>query len=207
VAALKDFAGRHAIGKHTARGRHSGNALYVGRAIRDPEPMPDDAEPPRKFYGLKPRDYERVNPTRPPAPVVPPRSEPPVAPPAPDAPIDVRELFRQAQTGQPLLSPRARPNSATNEVHALLRDNHERANAAGLNEVSLRPKRTSKRRRDYWVMMIAGTAVLGTITGLAALRILAGDNSGALFFVYGLAGLVMFNAALWWIMWHIVEDY
>jgi hypothetical protein len=170
--------------------------------------MPDESDPPRKIYGLKPREFERVNPARAPAPVPAPGSEPPKPPPpAAVGPIDVRDLFRQAQTGQPLLSPHARPNSAVNEVHALLRDNHERANAAGLNDVSSRPRRASKRKRDYWVMMIAGTAVLGTIAAWGAFRVLAGDDSGGLVFVGGVAGLVMFNAVLWWIMWHVVGDY
>ncbi len=171
--------------------------------------MSDEPDPPRKFYELKPREFERVNPPRPPEAA--PASPPPASAPAPSAdpgrPIDVRELFRQAQGTGPVLSSQAKPNADTNDVHAILRDNHARATAAGLNDVSLRPKRPSKRKRDYWLMMIAGTAILGPLAVISGARFVAGDRNAAPLFVYSLAGLIMFNATLWWVMWHIVEDY
>jgi len=165
--------------------------------------MAEETDPPRKFYDLKPREFERVNPPRPPAAPEP----PPLAPREidPSKPIDVRELFQQAQTGGPLLSRHRTANQT--DVHTILRDNHARADAAGLNDVSLAPKRASKRKRDYWLMMGIGTAIFGALTVVSGASALAGNRGAAIVSVYALAALVMFNLALWWVMWHIVEDY
>ncbi len=165
--------------------------------------MADEPDPPRKYYEFKPREFDRVNPPRPPASEVP----PPLAPRAldPSKPIDVRELFQQAQTGAPLLS-RQRTADKT-DVHAILSDNHARDNAAGLNELEVKPKRASKRKRDYWLMMGLATAIFGTAAVVSGASVLAGNRGSAIVFVYSLAALVMVNLALWWVMWHIVEDY
>lgn len=163
--------------------------------------MPDDPEAPRKFYQLKPKEFERVNET--------PRTadgETPIAPdPGPggnDTPhglIDVRDLARQAAGTAPLLGVNGPVNRA-NEVHGLLQENLARANEAGLNEVTLPPKRRSRRRRDYWLLMAPATLFFATAT------ILTGPSQ-PLPFVLSLASLVLVNAGLWWVMWHVMDDY
>lgn len=173
--------------------------------------MSDPGDPPRKFYDLKPREFERVNPPRPPAagePEAPARAPRPVAPET--GPIDVKAMFREAQLGRRLRSVEERERAAAanpNEVHDILRDNHARADAAGLNEVSLAPKRASRRRRDYLVMMTIGSAFLGLMAVFSGFSALAGNKGAAIAFVSSSAGLVMFNIALYWVMFHIMEDY
>jgi hypothetical protein len=170
--------------------------------------MSDPSDPPRKFYDLKPRDFERVNAPRPPPPEATTASSVPSdAPPANAGPIDVKELFRQAQMGGPVLSSEAKRIVNPNDVHAILQDNLARANAAGLNDVSLRPKRPSKRKRDYWIMMIAVSVVFGPIAVVTGFQVAAGNHGGAMMFVCSLAALILIQITLWWIMWHIVDDY
>jgi hypothetical protein len=160
--------------------------------------MPDEQDPPRKFYGLKPKEFERVNKT--------PREQPADLRPDPGIVssdkerIDVRDILRVAAHGTPLLGGSNAPANRPNEVHAVLRENHEVANAAGLNDVSDRPKRPSRRKRDYWLMMIPVTVFCGTTV------VLTGPKT-PFPFVLSLSALVLFNAGLWWVMWHVMDDY
>jgi hypothetical protein len=86
--------------------------------------------------------------------------------------------------------PRARPEE--NEIHAVLRDNLARANAAGLNEVSPRPRR-SRRRRDYFLTLLIGNTVL--------------VGGAFLMPVFAIAGMIIFNLGATWIMWFVMDDY
>ena len=164
--------------------------------------MPDEQDPPRKFYQLKPREFERANPV---TPGPPPDTSAGAPDPGPGAttsgapgPIDVRELVRQGAANAPLLSGNVTANRA-NEVHAMLAENAAHANAAGLNHVALPPKRRSKRKRDYWLLMIAGNGVLLTLVLL--------NRSNAVVFVSGIAGMGLFTAGFSWVMWQIMSDY
>ena len=150
--------------------------------------MPDDSDPPRKFYDLKPKEFERVN--------APPRSVAPVTEGSAQSPaatdkIDVRDLIRRGMEGVPLLSANGTANRA-NEVHTIQRDNLARANEAGLNRVTPR-KKPSRRRRDYIVTMIVGNTFF--IGGLFVVPIFAA------------VGIIMFNICITWIMWFVMDDY
>jgi hypothetical protein len=161
--------------------------------------MHDEPDPPRKFYGFKPNEFEAAN--------EPPR-EPTPATPAPIAPdpgivsvhddrIDVRELARIATGDGPALGPNAVANRP-NEVHAILRDNLDRANTAGLNDVSLRQRR-SRRLRDY---LIAVTLLNGPLGGAAWFF-----RREAITLVFILAVFVFFNIRFAWHVWAIMDDY
>lgn len=172
--------------------------------------MADPSDPPRKFYDFKAREFERVN-----APPVPPPADTPPAP-APDpapvqsGPIDVKEMFQQAQLRGPLLRSGATRDKAANartDVTDILEANHARAKAAGGFDVSYAPKPPSRRKRDYWRLMAIGTIFLGSMTVYTGIAVLGGNRGAAIPFVYSAAGVVMYNAALWWVMWHIMEDY
>jgi hypothetical protein len=154
--------------------------------------MADDLDPPRKFYGLKPKGFERVN--APPRETPPPgvAADPGIVPPAVGA-IDVRELARQASRGTPLLGGSNAPANRANEVHAILRGNLDIANATGLNDVAPIPKRRSRRNRDFFVAFIAGNALLILGTLLQP--------------VFGGAGLVLYNVGLPWVMFAVMDDY
>jgi hypothetical protein len=152
--------------------------------------MGAESDPPRKIYQLKPKEFERVNPA--PAESAAPESASPGTPPTTRGPIDVRELARQASAGAQLLKGNAPANRAT-DIHELLRQNHERATAQGLNDVAAKPKRASKRKRDYILTSLIGNGLL-----LASLAIQP---------IFAAAGIIIFNLGLTWIMWFVMDDY
>jgi hypothetical protein len=157
--------------------------------------MADDSDPPRVFYQLKPREFERVN-----APV---NSTPTDPSPTPgttanaEGRIDVQELYRKANFPGPVLT----PNKAgeKNEVHAILQGNLDHANAAGLNEIAPKPKRRSRRTRDYFIVLIA----LDLFFGAAAF----GPYSNVGTMAYGVAGIIISTVGLTWIMFFVMDDY
>ena len=80
-----------------------------------------------------------------------------------------------------------------NDVHATLRGNLAAEDRAGLNATPAPARRRSRRKRDYLVAMIVGNLLLLVATVFAP--------------VFGLAGLVIFDVGVTWIMWFVVDDY
>ncbi len=128
--------------------------------------MPDEPDPPRKFYGFKPTTFEVANPRPAAAPAPDSAAQPasdPGIPTAPPGRIDVHELNRLASTGLPLLNTSPVPVKE-NEVHAILRDNLAVADAAGLNDVKVDPNyrsRQQRRVRFFWIAIVAIDVPLG----------------------------------------------
>ena len=157
--------------------------------------MADDSDPPRVFYQLKPREFERVNATPAPAPS---ETAPAATPPTdPAGKIEVQDLYRQAATPGPLLT--THKTGAQNEVHAILKENLDRANAAGLNTLTPKPKRRSRRTRDYILVVTA----LDLFFGFAAF----GPYSNVGTMAYGVAGIIISTLGLGWIMFFVMDDY
>lgn len=150
--------------------------------------MPESSEPnppesPRREFRFKPTEFERSNR---------PLDE------ADDQPaIDLRTLYRQANSDGLPVTPSAPPEE--NEVHAILRANLERAKEDGLDELILRPKPMSRRKKDYWLMLIGGNLLL------VALVVLMAKNVVSL--VFGGSGMIFYSLALTWIMWFVMDDY
>ncbi|HEX2851885.1 MAG TPA: hypothetical protein VHO24_01515 [Opitutaceae bacterium] len=117
--------------------------------------MPDEPDPPRKFYKLKEAEFVRVN------------------------------------------APTNEPDAA--DVHAILRGNREKADAAGLNELTPKPKRSSRRKRDYWIMFVLVNGFFGAVLRFYGPRSIPG--------IYAIAGITLFTCALTWIMWFLMDDY
>lgn len=149
--------------------------------------MADDSDPPRKHYQLKPREFERVN-ERPGESL----------PGETTGPIDVRDLTQQAyHPGE------ARPKRAevpdANDVHAMLRANHERRRAAGLEDAPPPPPRRSRRKRDYWLILIP--------VDLFFTGVLVAPGLSVGIKLYALAGLIVFTLGFTWVMWFVTDDY
>ena len=160
--------------------------------------MPDaPSDPPRKFYDFKDREFERANPPRPPASDSTAPQERTVDP---EKPVDVRELHRIAATPGPVLNPRGKIKRE-NEVHGILRDNLARENAAGLNHLSPKPPKKSRRRRDYFLLMALNLLVFGSLA-VMALRV-----RNMILFIYSIAALGMITAAGTWVIWFVMDDY
>ena len=165
--------------------------------------MPDAPDPPRKFYTFKPVDFENVNGVRPDSALhdTQPLPDPGIIV-SDKVRIDVRDLVR-ASFVTPAASPAVPPTTAStarrNEVHALLRENLSRADAAGRNDLSPAPKPRGRRKRDYIVTLVAGNLVFAALAGLSGFNVV-----GTLF---ALGGMVLFSCATTWIMWFVLDDY
>jgi hypothetical protein len=163
--------------------------------------MADDSDPPRKFYQLKPKEFARVNePPRSPGDAPPPPANQSAAGSAnpPSGRIDVRDLARQAAGGAPLLGVNA-PVNRPNDVHAILQENLQQANAAGLNDLAPKPKRRSKRNRDYWLTFVSVNAFF--------LFWIFGPLANGITILYGAAGIILFSIGFTWVMFFVVDDY
>ncbi len=147
--------------------------------------MAEDSDPPRKFYKLKPTEFEVVN-------------APSGSAPVDSTPTHVRGHLRAANATGPLPGVRP-PTPQENDVHAMLRANLARADAAGLNDLAPPPKRRSRRKRDYFLVLVP----MNLFFGYMAL----GPSANAVSLVYGLAGIVVGTCGLTWVMWFVMDDY
>jgi hypothetical protein len=188
--------------------------------------MPDEPDPPRRFYTLKPKQFEAVN-SVPPPPTEAPAAETGGPQAVIDGPIDVRALFKSASAdpGQRLLTkPGGSTRGPENDVHAMLRENHARAEAAGLNALKPVAQRHSRRRRDYIALLVAGNVFIAFIYSAELflgfqVQCLAARmpeefwnlvrfvlHQPAVFALAGL-GMVFYSGCLTWLMFGIMEDY
>ena len=164
--------------------------------------MADDPDPPRKFFQLKPKEFEAVN-ERVPAPA-PPTGDPAAPDPGPIAAdtgrIDVRDIFRRANTPGRVLGHNG-PANAANEVHDLLREKYARDVATG--QFELGPLDDSKRRRrirKYWIGLVLINVPLGVVVFLTGPKV-------PIPFVCALAGMVMGTSYLTWQTFFLRTEY
>jgi hypothetical protein len=164
--------------------------------------MPDEPDPPRKFYGFKPTKFEVANSLPPNAPAsasdspTPPASDPGI-PSAPPGRIDVHELNRLASTGLPLLNTPAIPKKE-NEVHTILRGNLAVADAAGLNDVKIDPHHRTphqRRVRTFWILLVAINVPLGIVAWVTSHPM---SQASAFPFTFAIAGIGYFTGRLIW---------
>ena len=142
---------------------------------------PDD--PPPKVYGFKEREFKRDNSLAAPATPLP----------------TAKELAVMA--GQVTRQTAAKPGAKAddpNDVYKVLEHNRAMEKTAGMDQVEIRQIK-SRRKRDYWLLLISSEALLGVIT------VQGRDNPVQ--FVFGLAGMVMVAITLTWIMWQLMSRY
>ncbi|MDB6092603.1 MAG: hypothetical protein JWM32_165 [Verrucomicrobia bacterium] len=145
---------------------------------------PSEAETPRREFKFKPTEFERANRSLDEADNL--------------SAVDVRALIHQAG-GASINGPAKSAPPAENEVHAILRANLAEANDAGDNDLELIERRTTKRMRDYWALLIGGNLVLGGSALLGA--------SNVVVLSFSLAGIVLYSLGLTWIMWFVMDSY
>lgn len=179
--------------------------------------MPDEPDPPRKFYGFKPKEFTAANPHLAPAPSASSRPTPtastapslsansttPTSPADSDR-IDVHDLNRLAATGLPVLSTQPAP-AQENEVHEILRDNLARANAAGLNDVKIDPNyRTPRQRRiqRFFILIPLINLPLGFLAWSVGVK----SQFGAIMFVLTISAMAMLTARLIWSTFFLNTD-
>ncbi len=154
--------------------------------------MPEEPDPPRKFYGFKPKAFDRVNKVPPAAaPEQPVKPDPGIAP-ATDRKIDVHELIRAGATPVKPLGSNASP-TPTNEVHEILQENRARERDAGMYDLGpLDDRKPRKRIRNYCLGMLLLNSPLGLIAAFAGPR-------DAFPFVCSIGAMGMLSA---WLTWH-----
>ncbi len=163
--------------------------------------MSDESDPPRKFFQLKPKEFQAVNEGVPPPPEIDETATPDRGPNAADTGrIDVRDHFKQAGAPQPVVPPGAR-REKENDVQKLLREQFARDQAAGQYELG--PLDDSKRRRrirNYWIAI----AVINIPLGLFAYRI---GHGLAIPFVCAIAGMALATSWLTWQTFFLRTEY
>ena len=155
--------------------------------------MPDEPDPPRKFYGFKPREFDVANPhLRPPSSDTAPTPDPGIIPAAGDSGrIDVRDLAKTAAGTGSALGHNSIPNRE-NEVHGILRDNLRRDVAAGRYDLGeLDDSKRRRRIRNYWILLLAVDVPLGAFAFFIG-------HGAPIPFVCAIAGIAMFTAYLTW---------
>lgn len=159
--------------------------------------MPDVPDPPRKFYGFKPREFTRVNsPSEPPAAApTPPEPGESAAPAAaafdPNARIDLQELVRTGAGDRSQLGSNKVANRA-NDVHGILRQNLAHDQAAGHYDLGPLDDSVRRRRiRRYWITI----AVIDIPLGAFAYYV---GHEAAVPFVFAIAAIAFITARLTW---------
>lgn len=140
-------------------------------------------DPPRKNYDFRERTFKRDN------------ALAAGQPPMPTA----RELAIMAGPAAPTAKSANIPKAGDpNDAYAVLEHNRRVEQRLGLNEVELRQV-SSRRRRDYWLLLGLSETLLGLITWLG--------RGNPVVFVSALAGMVLVGVSLTWIMWQIMDRY
>jgi hypothetical protein len=96
-------------------------------------------------------------------------------------------------------APTTAPTPAPTDVYQVLRDNLARENAAEMNVVKPVPRRPSRRKRDFWLMLVLGN--------LAIVALVVCTRGNTVSVLLGLAGVIVLSVALTWVMWFVMDDY
>ena len=118
--------------------------------------------------------------------------------PSDDDPPPVKHTLTTAKF-EAVNAPIAAPTPAPTDVYQVLQDNLAHENAAGMNVVKPVPPRRSRRKRDFWLVMIGGN--------LAIMASVGATNINVMTVIYGFAGVILLSSGLTWIMWFVMDDY
>ena len=160
----------------------------------------DPPDPPRKLYGLKPREFTAVNGLpREPAPGTVPSAPDPGIPPVATGPVTIRDLTAAATGDQPVLGVNG-PVNRPNEVHALLELNRRHDQKIGRFTLTPGEDLKKKRRlRTYWIALVLFDVPLGLFAWWI------GPNY-AIPFVSAIGGIGMFTAVWTWQTWALLTE-
>lgn len=158
---------------------------------------PDKPDAPPKTYGFKPKEFERVN--------APSSGESP-SPSAKDlammaggpAQRDPATVATPAKAGLPTAAPAKAGDP--NDVLTILQENRRLEQQHGFDAMEIRSKK-SRRKRDYWLVMIANNTVFGAVTAVGIAQ------RNPMLMAYGFAGVILVSIGVTWVMWFIMSDY
>ena len=89
--------------------------------------------------------------------------------------------------------------SAAHDVFAIRREIREREQALGLNELAPKPAPKSRRRRDYWLLLVTVDTALVLTAWLGRANVFVLTSAAA--------GVIVVSVGLTWIMWFVMDDY
>jgi len=115
-----------------------------------------------------------------------------------DPPLKKYELKEKSfeRVNQPV---RETGPSAAHDIHAILQENLGAQRQAGLDELEHRPRRTSRRTIDYWLLLAVGNLVL--------LGMVASAHFNPLAIVFGAGASFILSLTLTWVMWFVMDKY
>jgi hypothetical protein len=114
--------------------------------------------------------------------------------------------------------------SAAHDVFAIRREVEEAERAAGLHQLEVKPPKRSKRKRDYWRLVVGLFVVInvmlvviawggaGTQTLAAGMTdqfwpVFRGVLFGSPILAWGFAGWCVMSASIAWLMFGVMDDY
>jgi hypothetical protein len=145
----------------------------------------DDADPPRRHYGLKAREFERVN-----APATGEARTPTAK--------ELAILAGPSVGSGTKTSGGANREADPNDVYRVLKENRAVEQSAGRDEMEIRRIR-SRRRRDYLLLLAGGNLLIVGLVALLGLNVMT--------VLFGFGGVLIFSLGLTWIMWQVMGRY
>jgi hypothetical protein len=144
----------------------------------------ENDDPPRVNYGFKDREFKRDNRLTPGTPPMPTAKELAVISDQ-NVPV-VRKPVSGPKPGDP------------NDVYVTLEENRAVERKTGKDAIEIR-KIKSRRRRDYWLLLIPSELLLGLITWYG--------RGNPIVMVSAFAGMVLVGITLTWVMFQVMNDY
>lgn len=120
--------------------------------------------------------------------------EDPPPPPRPPLKLKPKEDFARANPPPGAVAP-----AAANDVYAWRADQRAIEKRGGSDDLAAAPAQPNRRRRDFWLMFVAGNLILAFIVWWG--------RENVFLFVGGIAGMGAFSAGLAWVMFQVMGRY
>jgi hypothetical protein len=118
----------------------------------------EPTDPPRKYYGLKAREFEHLN------------------------------------------APGKAPEKSTeHDIFAMLEQNRTIEKQLGKDVIEIAPKKKSRRKSDYWLVLIGGNLIILVMVAVARFNLFS--------LLFGGSGMIILTLSLTWVMWVVMDDY
>ena len=86
-----------------------------------------------------------------------------------------------------------------NDVQSILLQNRAIERKHGQDEVEIKVRRISRRKRDFWVLLILGNLLVAALVALGSITPMS--------ISLGLCAMGLLSVGLTWIMWFVMGDY
>ena len=106
----------------------------------------------------------------------------------------------KAREFEHLNAPGKAPEKSTeHDIFAMLEQNRTVEKQLGKDEIEIAPKKKSRRKSDYWLVLVGGNLL---ILGLVAVT-----RFNPISVIFGGAGVIVLTVSLTWVMWFVLDDY